>query len=37
MVEEINEFAIIFKRKKDEYELVEEFIPYKVVEGYYYE
>ena len=39
MVEEINEFAIIFKRKQKEigYELVEEFIPYKVVEGYYYE
>ncbi len=39
MVEEINEFAIIFKRKRNEteYELVEEFIPYKVVEGYYYE
>jgi len=37
MVEEINEIAIIFKRKKSEYELVEEFIPYKVVEGYYYE
>ena len=37
MVEEINEIAIIFKRKKFEYELIEEFIPYKVVEGYYYE
>ena len=39
MVEEINEFAIIFKRKQKEieYELVEEFIPYKVVEGYYHE
>ena len=39
MVEEINEFAIIFKRKQKEigYELVEEFIPYKVVEGYYYD
>ena len=39
MVEEINEFAIIFKRKKSEseYELVEEFVPYKVVEGYYYD
>lgn len=37
--EEMNEFAIIFKRKQKEigYELVEEFIPYKVVEGYYYE
>ena len=37
MVEEINEIAIIFKRKKFEYDLVEEFIPYKVVAGYYYE
>lgn len=37
MVEEINEIAVIFKRVKNEYELVEEFIPYKVVEGYYYE
>jgi len=37
MVEEINEIAIIFKRKKSEYELVQEFVPYKVVEGYYYE
>ena len=39
MVEEINEIAIIFKRKKNEneFELVEEFIPYKVVEGYYYD
>ena len=37
MVEEINEIAIIFKRVKNEFELVEEFVPYKVVEGYYYE
>ena len=32
-----NEIAVIFKRAKQEYELVEEFIPYKVVLGYYYE
>lgn len=37
MVEEINEFAVIFKRKKGEFETIEEYIPYKVVEGYYYE
>ena len=37
MVEEINEIAVIFKRVKNEFELVEEFVPYKVVEGYYYE
>ena len=33
----INEIAIIFKRIKSQFELVEEFIPYKIVEGYYYE
>ena len=32
-----SEFAIIFKRVGSEYELVEEYIPVKVVEGYYYE
>ena len=38
MVEEINEIAIIFKRKKeDEYDTIEEYIPFKVVEGYFYE
>ena len=39
MVEEnqIGEFASIFNRKKTEDELVEEFIPVRVVEGYYYE
>lgn len=37
MVEEINEIAIIFKRIKDENDMVEEFIPFKVVEGYFYE
>ncbi len=38
MVEEVNEIAIIFKRKReDEFATVEEYIPYKVVEGYFYE
>lgn len=37
MVEEANEIAVIFKRIKDEFELIEEFVPYKIVEGYYYE
>ena len=38
MVEEINEIAIIFQRKKEEeYDTIEEYIPYKVVEGYFYE
>ena len=38
MVEEnINELAIIFKRIKDEDSLDETFIPFKVVEGFYYE
>ena len=38
MVEEINEIAIIFKRvKEDEYASVVEFIPFKVVEGYFCE
>ena len=38
MVEEINEIAIIFKRKKeDEFDTIEEYVPYKVVEGYFYE
>ena len=37
MVEEINEIAIIFKRVKQEYDTIEEFIPFKVVEGYFYE
>jgi len=39
MVEEnqIGEFAVIFNRKKTDNELVEEFIPVRVVEGYYYE
>ena len=33
----ISEIAVIFKRVKSEFDLVEEFIPYKVVEGYLYE
>lgn len=39
MVEEnrIGEFAVIFIRQKNEEDLTEEFIPVKVVEGYYYE
>ena len=39
MVEEnqIGEFAIIFNRKKRDDGLIEEFIPVRVVEGYYYE
>lgn len=32
-----NEIAIIFKRVKSNFELVEGFVPYKVVVGYYYE
>ena len=39
MVEEnqIGEFAIIFNRKKTDDELIEEYIPVRVVEGYFYE
>ena len=38
MVEEISQIAIIFKRiREDEYSTIEEFVPYKAVEGYYYE
>ncbi len=39
MVEEnqIAEFAVIFNRKKTENENIEEFIPVRVVEGYYYD
>ena len=39
MVEEniINEFAVIFNRQKIEHNLIEQFIPVKVVEGYYNE
>lgn len=37
MVEEINEIAVIFKRKQSEYDLVEEFVPFKIVAGYYSE
>lgn len=37
MVEEITEIAVIFKRLTTEFELVEEFIPFKIVAGYYSE
>ena len=38
MVENINEIGIIFKRKKEDvYDSIEEYIPSKVVEGYFYE
>ena len=39
MVEEnqIGEFAIVFNRKKTDNEFIEEFIPVRVVEGYYYD
>ena len=37
MNEIINEIAVIFKRVKTEFDLIEEFIPFKVVEGYLYE
>ena len=38
MVEnKISEFAIIFMRAKTEYDLVEQFVPVRVVEGYYHE
>ena len=38
MVEEINEIAVIFKRiKNEEYSDIEEYVPYRVVEGYFYE
>lgn len=39
MVEDniINEFAVIFNRQKTEYDEIEQFIPVKVVEGYFIE
>ncbi len=37
MVENINEIAIIFKRIQNEDETIYEFVPFKVVEGYYHE
>lgn len=39
MVEDniINEFAVILNRTKSQFELVEQFVPVRVVEGYFYE